>query len=227
MSERWGLSPNLAQMSEKRGLSLNLANWLSGLRLLLAVPICWLIAKPERGQDGVLVALIAIAVLSDFFDGLVSRKLHQETELGKMLDPIADKVVIVSGIIAAVLFRGFPALVALWQAYRDLVIIALGIPMSRRSGRVVAANRWGKLNTVVVSLLCLSFIGAPEFLATRVLTYAALATLWISSISYYVRAEPVLLSSEWAKLLLRIALFAGAILLWRAGVKLAPDMQWL
>jgi phosphatidylglycerophosphate synthase len=152
--------------------------------------------------------------------------LHQESELGKVLDPIADKLLIVAGIITAVFFRGFPALVTLWQFYRDLVIVALGIPMSQRQGVVVSSNIWGKLNTLFISLLCLSFIASPEFATTRILSYIVLATLWVSSISYYVRAEPYLVAGP-ARHLLRVGLFAAAFALWAVGQELAPGLNWI
>jgi cardiolipin synthase (CMP-forming) len=202
------------------------ANLLSLLRVILSIPICWLIARPDLDQDPLLLALISIAVLSDVFDGFVSRKLHQESELGRIIDPIADKIVIVTGIVSAVLFRGFPALVVLWQIYRDVVIITLGIPMSRRSGEVVASNIWGKMNTLFIAFLCLSFIASPEFITTEILSYMVMATLWISSIIYYIRAEPYLVSGAAAKYLLRFSLFATAGVLWLVAEKLAPGLNW-
>ena len=202
------------------------ANLLSLLRVILAVPICWLIARPDLGQDSLLLGLISLAFLSDVFDGLLSRKLRQETELGRILDPIADKLIIVSGIVSAVLFRGFPALVVLWQIYRDVVIVTLGIRMSRRSGEVVSANIWGKLNTLFIALLCLSFIARPDFVTTKILTYMVLVTLWTSSLAYYNRAEPYLANTAAARYLLQFSLFAMPVVLWLVARKLAPGLNW-
>ena len=104
--------------------------------------------------------------------------------------------------------------------------IALGIPMSRRSGAVVSANIWGKMNTLFISFLCLSAIGWPDFITTKILTYIVLATLWISSITYYIRAEPHIVTGTGAKYLLRFSIFALAIVLWVVTMKLAPGLNW-
>lgn len=203
------------------------ANLLSLLRLALAAPVTCLVARPDLGQDGLLVLLIVAAVLTDVLDGYLSRKLNQTSDLGKILDPVADKAIMAGGVLAAVWWRGFPALVVWLLLYRDALILALGWLVSRKIGRITTANRWGKLNTAVIAFLCVCYLVSPTGWLTAALTYLALATILISGVSYYAIGEPHLLprgAGRWLfRLLIAILPAAGALLLTR----MLPNLRWL
>jgi cardiolipin synthase len=103
---------------------MNLPNLLTGLRIFLAVPFVLMI------RDGNYVAAIGIyfvAGVTDFLDGYLARKLNQQTTLGRILDPLADKVLItVSYVVMAIPHQGVPS-IPIWLAAavisRDVVIL--------------------------------------------------------------------------------------------------------
>ena len=203
------------------------ANLLSLLRLALAGPVTYLVARPDRGQDGLLMLLIGAAILTDVLDGYLSRKLNQASDLGKILDPVADKAIMAGGVLAAVWSRGFPALLVWLLLYRDVLILVLGWLVSRRIGRITTANRWGKLNTAVMALLCLSYVVSPAGWVTAGLTYLALATILISGVSYCAIGEPRLFPRGIGRWLFRVMITLGA-----AGgafllARVLPDLRWL
>jgi CDP-diacylglycerol--glycerol-3-phosphate 3-phosphatidyltransferase len=203
------------------------ANLMSLLRLVLAVPVTYLVASPELGQDRLLIALIGLGILTDLLDGPLSRKLDQITDLGKVLDPIADKVIIVAGIVAAVFYRGFPALLVLLLAYRDILIVIGGILLTRRIGKITMANRWGKLNTFFMAFLCLSFAIDPGFLLTRLFGYAGLVMTIVSGISYFAFAESHLFQRPVTRWALRCAFVLIPIVLAALLDRFAPGLTWL
>jgi len=202
------------------------ANLLSSLRLLLAAPVTYLVARPELDRDGLLIALIGVAILTDLLDGYAGRKLNQVSDLGKVLDPLADKVIIGAGVIAAVFVRGFPALLVLLLAYRDLLIVVGGIIVTKRIGRITMANRWGKLNTFFVSFFCLFYAIDSAMLVTRLFSYAALVTIVVSGVSYYRFGEPYLLRTAGARWVFRLLFLLLPVLLALVLNKLAPHLTW-
>jgi CDP-diacylglycerol--glycerol-3-phosphate 3-phosphatidyltransferase len=190
-------------------------NLLSLLRLALAVPVTYLAARPELGRDGLLMAILVVVIASDWLDGYLSRKLNQTTELGKLLDPIADKTVMAGGILALVLGRGFPVIVVFLLLYRDAVILILGTIVSRRMGKITSSNMLGKLTTTLFAAACLLYVPAPEFTLTRLLIWAAAAGTVISGIAYYRFGESYLAQSTAAKWTLRVVLVVAPLGLWR------------
>ncbi|HBE73864.1 MAG TPA: CDP-alcohol phosphatidyltransferase family protein [candidate division Zixibacteria bacterium] len=98
----------------------------------------------RHGWDGVLLALMLLAVATDFLDGLLARRLGQVSDLGKILDPAADKVCIGSMVIALWLWRGFPWWAAALILFRDLMIIIGGLALIGRTKEVPASNLPGK-----------------------------------------------------------------------------------
>ena len=87
---------------------ISLPNLLSFFRILLIVPIFFLITNPTEFNNYVLVILVLIGIFSDFLDGYLSRKLNMVTDLGIIIDPLADKISM--GVVLALLtvYRGFP-----------------------------------------------------------------------------------------------------------------------
>ena len=190
-------------------------NLLSLLRLLLTAPVVWLIASPDRGLDWLLLLLLAVAILTDFFDGYLSRKLDQESDLGKLLDPLADKVLMAGGLLALAAWRGFPAWLVLLLIYRDTLIVVLGLLVIRRSGLLPSASFLGKLNTTLFAVACLLFLIFPGRALTTLAIYVCAGTTLVSGVSYYAFGEPYLARRRAGKLLLRAAVLTPpALLVW-------------
>ena len=111
-------------------------------------------------------------------------KGHRTSNAGKILDPLADKLVLGSLGLGLVCWRGFPLWLVLLLLVRDVVILAVGLYLWRRQGLVIPANRLGKHTTVCMGLLVQSYVlPVPEY--TRpLLTGAAVLLILISSASY-------------------------------------------
>ena len=167
MAEKMTFKENLHSIFEG---SLTVPNLLSVIRILLIPVFAVLYLK---GGVYVWWALLVLAVsgLSDFFDGKIARKFNQVSNLGKMLDPIADKLTIFA--LAIVLFYRFKhaespsmqafAWVFLLFIIKDVIMLLGGLAIISRGAKPAAAAIYGKAATLVFYVVMIVIIGfGPE-----------------------------------------------------------------
>ncbi len=127
---------------------LHLANKLSLLRILIA-PLIVVLLYFEGPVICVLAAVaFLLASVTDFFDGYIARRENTVSNLGKFLDPLADKVLVCSTLIMLVYLGWAPAWVTIIIVCRELVVTGLRA-MAVDEGIVLAADKYGKLKTVL------------------------------------------------------------------------------
>ena len=134
--------------------------------------------------------LFIIASVTDFFDGYLARKNNQVTDLGKMLDAIADKVLVNPILIVLAANSTIPVIIPVIYITRDIVVDAIKMQAASR-GRIQAAIKTGKYKTacMMVGLCLVFFYNIPfEFLNIRVdlgLLYVACILSIVSAFEYY------------------------------------------
>lgn len=126
---------------------MNLPNRLTILRIVLTFVFMFLLFS--AGLMGKALALVAfsIACLTDFYDGYIARKYNLITDLGKLLDPIADKILVLAAFLSFVELRIIPAWMVVVIISRELVITGIRI-IGVKKGKVIAATIAGKHKTV-------------------------------------------------------------------------------
>jgi CDP-diacylglycerol--glycerol-3-phosphate 3-phosphatidyltransferase len=164
---------------------INLPNVLTVLRILL-VPVVVVALLDETPNGDLLAAIVfALASVTDWVDGYLARSRGSITTFGKLMDPIADKLLVVAALVSLVSLDRL-------QAWVAMVIIAreLAVTMSRMAatgqGVVISANRWGKVKTalqVLTIFLLIAVSGSPLWL--DVLVYATVAVTVISGVEYF------------------------------------------
>jgi len=160
---------------------LNISNSLSLLRIILVFPIVYLLGN-EFNLIAFFVSLVAIS--TDYFDGYFARKLHQESELGKILDPLADKILI-AAIILTLFFKGeFPLWLAAIIIGRDLLILTGGLLLSAKIKNVTPSNIYGKITMFILCITVSVFILDIEFLK-NIFIFLSILFIAISLISYF------------------------------------------
>jgi CDP-diacylglycerol--glycerol-3-phosphate 3-phosphatidyltransferase len=189
-----------------------LSNLLSLLRIVLIFPIVYLLKINTPTGNAWLVGLAVVLISSDFFDGLLARKLNQVTELGKLLDPLCDKVSMAAILVALILFRQFPLSLVILLIYRDLIILIAGTLISRRQ-KIPESRWWGKVNTTVVSMAGFFFIINVQNVAFMVFFFTSYLTILISAVDYYIWGEHIIFSSKSQKLAARAILTLATMLL--------------
>ena len=130
---------------------MNLPNKLTVLRVLL-IPffVASLLFKGGEDYKFRIIALIifAVAALTDTLDGMIARKYNLITDFGKFMDPLADKVLVCSGLICFVELRQLSSVIVLIVIAREFIISGIRLVASD-NGVVIAAAMSGKLKTVV------------------------------------------------------------------------------
>ena len=124
---------------------LTVPNVISFSRIALIPVFFLLIVDPDTTTAGVI--LFAVVIATDWVDGTIARRTGQVTELGKVLDPVADRLAIAAGIIALVIRGVFPVWAAVAILARDLVVLLAGAYVLSRT-HVRLDVRWiGKVAT--------------------------------------------------------------------------------
>jgi cardiolipin synthase (CMP-forming) len=92
---------------------------------ILSIPVFWWLIVHERTTAAGLILFVAVAA-TDWVDGYVARRTGQVSELGKVLDPVADRLAITSGLLALVMRDAFPLWAALLVLIRDALVLVVG-----------------------------------------------------------------------------------------------------
>ena len=138
---------------------MNLANKLTLLRIIL-VPIMVII--PFLNIDATFLGIpvtwiiidiiFIIASITDKLDGHIARSKNQITTFGKFLDPIADKILVISAMIMLVEDGRLPAWIPIIVLFREFIVSGYRLVAVQNEGKVIAASIWGKLKTVTQML---------------------------------------------------------------------------
>jgi len=126
---------------------------LSIARIFLTIPITYLILTD--GSIVWILSLIALAVCTDWFDGVVARWAKSVSEWGKVLDPLADKISASSVVLALVIQNKIPLWFLLVIVTRDILILIGGAVAAHKLRVVLMSNLWGKVAVFMLSLTVL------------------------------------------------------------------------
>jgi CDP-diacylglycerol--glycerol-3-phosphate 3-phosphatidyltransferase len=160
------------------------ANFFSILRIALIPFVLHSLKRDVTGVPTTALILLLVAILSDAADGYAARRFDQISLIGKILDPVADKLLIGSAGFALVWWYGFPLWLMGMLTCRDLVILASGLHLLWTRRIVIPANRFGKYTTVCMATagVC-HLIPVPESIRNPLL-YMAAVLIAVSSVSY-------------------------------------------
>ena len=140
---------------------MNLPTWVTISRLLGLPFILYLLNYPTPGNRWLCVGIFAIAAGTDWVDGYLARKLKQVTELGKFLDPLVDKLLVLGTLLALIELQLVPAWGVFLILARELAIAGWRVnPNLTGNSSISGANIWGKLKTVS-QIVAISVIIAP------------------------------------------------------------------
>ena len=165
---------------------LNLPNVLTVLRILLVpVLVVALVGAGGSNSDAIAAVVFAIASFTDAIDGWLARRHEAITTFGKLMDPVADKLLIIAALLSLVSLNRLDAWVAMIIIAREFAVTVARMA-ARGEGVVIAANWWGKTKTAVQALTILLLIlitPAPAWLDA--LVYAMVAVTVVSGIDYF------------------------------------------
>ncbi len=177
-------------------MPLNLPNLLTVLRIML-VPVLVVALLGNTPSGDVLAAIVfALASLTDFIDGWLARTRHSITTFGKLMDPLADKLLIVGALLCLVSLHRLEGWVAMVIIARELAVTMLRVNAGQ-AGVVISASMFGKVKTCVQIAAILAVIavhGSPLWVS--LLVYLAVAITVLSGLDYFRRATRPASSDE-------------------------------
>lgn len=164
----------------KYGKVWTVSNGLSIFRALLAVPF-----GIALYNEYIITAIVIgiVAVITDLLDGYLARLLNQISEMGKILDPVADKICIATITIIFYLQSKIPLWLLLVVVGRDVLIMLGGLFAAKRINTVIPSNYLGKATVITITLTYL-FV-AFRFSELSDIFFYISATMIILSFSYY------------------------------------------
>ena len=165
----------------------NIPNALTMLRIV-AVPVIVVALLDETPNGDVIAAAVfALAAVTDGLDGYIARRRRQVTTFGKLMDPLADKLLVIAALVALVSLDRLAAWVAMVIIARELAVTGLRSLAAER-GAVIAASWLGKLKTALqVAAIVALIVWDPTPLGVDLLVYAAVAMTVISGADYFLR----------------------------------------
>jgi cardiolipin synthase (CMP-forming) len=165
------------------------ANAVSVVRLMAIPVFLWLVI-----EDRLLIGfvLLVVAVLTDFVDGMIARRMNEITKLGQFLDPFADRLFIAATVIALAIQDVVPWWFVIAVMLRDALLGIGGVVMARYGAATLPVKWWGKVATfAMLVVLPLFLLGAvvPEIGEITnpiawVLALATVALYWVVGFSY-------------------------------------------
>ncbi|MBV9819401.1 MAG: CDP-diacylglycerol--glycerol-3-phosphate 3-phosphatidyltransferase [Solirubrobacterales bacterium] len=165
---------------------LNAPNVLTVIRILL-VPVLVVALLEKTGSGDLLAGVVfAIASLTDAIDGYLARSRNSITNFGKLMDPIADKLLIIAALVALVSLDRLEAWVAMVIIAREFAVTVLRVAIGTQQGVVIPASPWGKVKTATQVLMVMSLIAfQPRPLAVTLLVYVTVAVTVLSGADYF------------------------------------------
>jgi len=159
------LKPPIHQFTETQSIQISrrdffyISNILSAFRLL-TVPFIFFLIYHERWRFAITCG--AVAVISDLLDGFFARRLNQHTELGYILDPVADKLALAAGVFALVLSKStFPAWAFTVIVVRDVSIVLGNIVLAYKAKMITRSNLWGKITSFSLAITLMFYLLRP------------------------------------------------------------------
>ncbi|MBP3470203.1 MAG: CDP-diacylglycerol--glycerol-3-phosphate 3-phosphatidyltransferase [Lachnospiraceae bacterium] len=177
---------------------MNLPNKLTLFRVIL-IPffLLFLLTDLAGGYSRwIALGIFVVASLTDLLDGKIARKYHLVTNFGKFMDPLADKLLVSSAMIAFVELGQMPAWVVIIIISREFAISGFRL-IAADNHVVIAASWWGKFKTATQMIMVILMIVNIEQLAlvTEIVMWVALALTLISMIDYFIKNREVMKGS--------------------------------
>ena len=175
---------------------MNTANKLTLLRVAMIPLFLGILYWGFPGSDYAALTVFILASLTDFADVYIARHCDQITDFGKFMDPLADKVLVVTAMLWFVQCGRLPAWAVAIVIFREFAVSGMRLIAAER-GRVIAAGWSGKVKTASTMVgLCLMFLPLPGWVTTACVTVIVVTTLY-SGIEYFVKNLDIM---DWSNL---------------------------
>jgi len=160
-------------------------NLISIARIVLIWPIAVFFSSPSPSAYWILLSLISISYLSDYLDGFLARCLSQQSRLGLILDPVADKVWTIAMIFLLYCYRGLPVWIMIIIILRDIAILYINLRLYLRTGQVMSSDEFGRKYMLIMGLFIIGYTIRIPYIIW--LVYFLVVIAGVTWISYYIK----------------------------------------
>lgn len=177
-------------MIEKKEI-FTISNALSFLRLLLVFPIWYSLNNFHEDSFRIITFILCIiAAITDYLDGYIARKRNEITEIGKIIDPLADKILVAVLVIKLFLIGELSSYFLLIILLRDTIIFIGGILISLKLKKVLPSNLLGKITVTVIGFVFLMIIAGlnKQSIAFVIVYYTSIFLVYSSLLGYIIRS---------------------------------------
>lgn len=169
---------------------MTVATWITFSRLLGIPFLLYFLHNPTPIHRWVSLAIFLVVASTDWLDGYIARRFNQVTDLGKFLDPLVDKLLVLGTFLALIELQLVPAWGVFLILARELTIAGWRVSQTTISG----ANLWGKLKTVTqifAIALLIAPLSAAWRLPSQIVFWLAVALTIVSGVFYLLPRAPV------------------------------------
>jgi CDP-diacylglycerol--glycerol-3-phosphate 3-phosphatidyltransferase len=160
---------------------MNLANWLTVLRIILIIPFVLFLLN---GYFLIALIIFAAASITDWLDGFIARKYNMITDLGKFLDPLADKILVISALVCFIEVLNISSWLVVIIIAREFIVTGFRLAVVEKDNKaVISADIWGKIKTAV-TMIVICWILAMEAYKVCIILSDTNGALQIGEASY-------------------------------------------
>lgn len=175
----------------ERNQILTISNTLSFFRLLLVFPVWFSLNNFHDETYRILTFILCIvAAITDYLDGYVARKRNEITEVGKIIDPLADKILVAVLTLKLYLIGELSSYFLLIILLRDVIIFIGGILISLKLKKVLPSNLLGKITVTLIGFVFLLVLAGlnKQNVIFIVVYYSSIFLIYASLLGYVIRA---------------------------------------
>lgn len=139
-------------------------NILCYIRIILVPVFCWLFFSADESGDYLLAAgIVIISGITDFLDGQIARRCHMITDLGKIIDPFADKLMQFAMLVCLTLKVQYMYVLVIYLVIKEVTMAVTGLVVYKKYNKRLNGAKWyGKVCTAVLYLVMISMVAIPE-----------------------------------------------------------------
>jgi len=166
---------------------LTISNFISFLRALSGIPLIYCLKQMNVNADYLLysIYIVLFIVISDIADGYIARKSNTVTSLGKIIDPVADKICLMFVLVYLIDIYGTPFLIFfILISIRDIILISYTVYLVLYKNIVTQANNYGKFFIFITMLMIVFHLFELNIFLSNFLYYASLLLLIVSMFVY-------------------------------------------
>ena len=187
---------------------MSLPNRLTMLRIVLAAAVFAALMTDSPGWHAGALVMFVAAIITDWLDGWLARRMKAVSPFGKVADPIADKILVLGTFTALIRIKELE--IPLWAVFpivmRELIIGGVRV-IAGAQGKVLAADKWGKIKTAIQLIAIMAMVGvvvlrdrglaAPWMIKAVYPLTVLCAVLALSSLGSYLREYRAMLQKSW------------------------------